>query len=167
MLEITVEEWIVALYWSQKRFHWRAFPENFGILSFGNRTRLDSGLLFVTKDAVVIVDDFFLFFCSDKIFSSFPKAICNLSENSDVLSISFSISFSDLINSKISLSNYFIKECFFVKLFINDFIFTRSSKFWSISFNNFSAWFLCPFLAVIFLFNVAMITFSHLFLNYL
>ena len=136
MLGITVEEWIVALHWSQKLFHWRASPKNVGISSFGNRTRLGSGLLFVTKDTVVIVDDFPLLFCSDKIFSNCAKAICNLSENSYVLSISFSISFSDSISSKNSLPNCFIKECFSVKLFINGFIFTRSSKFWSISLQN-------------------------------
>ena len=81
MLEMTFEEWIVALYLFQKLFHWRASPGNPGISSFGNRTRLGSGLLFVTKDVVVIVDDFTLLFCSDKIFSNFAKAICNLSEN--------------------------------------------------------------------------------------
>ena len=104
ILEITVEEWIVALHWSQKLFHWRASPKHFGVSSFGNRIRLGSGLLFVTKDVVVIVNDFPLFlFCSDKVFSNCAKAICNLWENSDILSISFSISFSDSINSKIFL----------------------------------------------------------------
>ena len=122
-MEITVEEWIVGLYWSQNLFHWRVSPEYFGISSFGNRIRLGSGLLFVTKDSVVIVYDVSLLFCSDKICSNFAKAICNLSENSDVLSISFSISFSDSINFEISLSNCFIKECFAVKLFINDLIY--------------------------------------------
>ena len=114
-----------------KTFPLKSIPpqKKFGISSFGNGTRPGSGMLFGAKDAVVIVGNFSLLFCSDKIFSNLAKAICNLSENSDVLSISFSISFSDSIKSKISMANCFNKECFAVKLFINDFIFTRSYKF--------------------------------------
>ena len=85
---------------------------------------LVQGLLFVTKDTVVIVDDFPLLFCSDKIFSNCAKAICNLSENSYVLSISFSILFSDSISSKNSLpvllKNVFRLNCLLMVLFLRD-----------------------------------------------
>ena len=53
MLEITDQNELQR-YIDPKHFLPKSIPRKFGISSFGNRTQLGSGLLFITKAAVVI-----------------------------------------------------------------------------------------------------------------